>query len=78
MRIDKAKISEETKAKILQMLNDAEDKSQAIMEAMEMIASEVNQELVNRIVEEARTAGSAALRLLPQETRDAAQMIARR
>ena len=61
MRIDKAKISEETKAKILQMLNDAEDKSQAIMEAMEMIASEVNQELVNRIVEEARTVGSAAL-----------------
>ena len=61
MRIDKAKISEETKAKIAQMLNDAEDKSQAIMEAMEMIASEVNQELVNRIVEEARTVGSAAL-----------------
>ena len=61
MRIDKAKISEETKAKIVQMLNDAEDKSQAIMEAMEMIASEVNQELVNRIVEEARTVGSAAL-----------------
>ena len=51
MRIDKAKISEETKAKM----------SQAIMEAMEMIASEVNQELVNRIVEEARTVGSAAL-----------------
>ena len=51
MRIDKAKISEETKAKIVQMLNDAEDKSQAIMEAMEMIASEVNQELVNRIVD---------------------------
>lgn len=61
MRIDKAKISEETKAKIVQLLNDAEDKSQAIMEAMEMIASEVNQELVNRIVEEARTVGSAAL-----------------
>ena len=61
MRIDKAKISEETKTKIVQMLNDAEDKSQAIMEAMEMIASEVNQELVNRIVEEARTVGSAAL-----------------
>ena len=61
MRIDKAKISEETKAKILQMLNDAEDKSQAIMEAMEMIASEVNQKLVSRIVEEARTVGSAAL-----------------
>ena len=61
MRIDKAKISEETKAKIVHMLNDAEDKSQAIMEAMEMIASEVNQELVNRIVEEARTVGSAAL-----------------
>lgn len=61
MRIDKAKISEETKTKIVQMLNDAEDKSQAIMEAMEMIASDVNQELVNRIVEEARTVGSAAL-----------------
>ena len=61
MRIDKAKISEETKAKILQMLNDAEDKYQAIMEAMEIIASEVNQELVSRIVEEARTVGSAAL-----------------
>ena len=37
MRIDKASLSEETKNKIVQMLNDAEDKGMALTEAMEMI-----------------------------------------
>ena len=56
MRIDKAPLSEETKNKIVQMLNDAEDKSGAIAEVMEMIAGEMYQETVNRVVEEARRA----------------------
>ncbi len=56
MRIDKTNISEETKNKVVQMLNDAQDKSAAITEAMELIISEMNQDLVNRVVEEARRA----------------------
>ena len=35
MRIDKTPLNEETKAKIVQMLNTAEDKTQAITDAME-------------------------------------------
>ena len=56
MRIDKAPLSEETKKKVVQILNDAEDKGAAIADAMELIAGEINQELVNRVVEEARRA----------------------
>ena len=58
MRIDKAPISEETKNKIIKMLNEAsaEDKATAIAEAMELIAEEINRETVNRVVEEARRA----------------------
>ena len=56
MRIDRTTISEETKNKVVQMLNDAEDKSGAIAEAMELVAAELNQDLVNRVVEEARRA----------------------
>lgn len=58
MKIDKAPITEETKNKIIKMLNEAsaEDKATAIAEAMELIASEINQEVVNRVVEEARRA----------------------
>ena len=39
MRIDKTPLNEETKAKIVQMLNDAEDKTQAITDAMELVIS---------------------------------------
>lgn len=56
MRIDKTPLSEETKAKIVQMLNDAEDKGQAISEAMEMVIAETNSKLIDTIVQEARRA----------------------
>ena len=56
MRIDKAPLSEETKNKIVQMLNDAEDKGTALTEAMEMIIAETQADLINRVVEEARRA----------------------
>ena len=56
MRIDKAPISEETKNKIVQMLNDAEDKTMAITEAMEMVIAETNSALIEKIVSEAQRA----------------------
>lgn len=56
MRIDKAPICDETKKKIAQMLNDAEDKGAALSEAMEMIVAESQQGLINQVVEEARRA----------------------
>lgn len=56
MRIDKAPLSEETKKKIVQMLNDAEDKGQAISEALEMVIAESNAQLIDTIVQEARRA----------------------
>ena len=56
MRIDKAPLSEETKAKIVQMLNDAEDKSAALTDAMEMVIAETQQELISQVVQEARRA----------------------
>ena len=56
MRIDKAPISEETKNKIVQMLNDAEDKTLAITEAMEMVIAETNSALIEKIVGEAQRA----------------------
>lgn len=77
MRIDKAPLSEETKNKIVQMLNDAEDKGEALTEAMEMIIAETHQELVNRIVEEARTVGSAALPQLSENEKKFFEMLKR-
>ena len=56
MRIDKTPLSAETKNKIIEMLNSAEDKGQALTEAMEMVIAESQQDLVNRIVAEARRA----------------------
>jgi len=56
MRIDRTPLSEETKAKIVQMLNDAEDKSEAITEAMEMMINETQSALINQVVREARRA----------------------
>ena len=56
MRIDKAPISEETKNKIIQMLNDAEDKTTAITEAMEMVITETQSALIDQVVREAQRA----------------------
>ena len=56
MRIDKPPLNEETKAKIVQMLNDAEDKTLAITEAMEMVISETQSDLINQVVREAQRA----------------------
>lgn len=56
MRIDKAPICDETKKKIAQMLNDAEDKGAALSEAMEMIIAESQKDLINQIVAEAKRA----------------------
>ena len=56
MRIDKAPISEETKNKIIQMLNDAEDKTTAITEAMEMVMAETQSALIDQVVREAQRA----------------------
>lgn len=56
MRIDKTIISDEMKKEIVQLLNDAEDKSEALTEAMEMIIADSQQELINQIVTEARRA----------------------
>lgn len=56
MRIDKAPLSEETKNKIVQMLNDAEDKGEALTEAMEMIIAESQKGLIDQIVAESQRA----------------------
>lgn len=56
MRIDKTTLSEETKAKIAQMLNDAEDKTTAITEAMEMVIGETQGALIQQVVSEAQRA----------------------
>ena len=56
MRIDKTPLNEETKAKIVQMLNDAEDKTQAITDAMEMVISETQGALIDQVVREAQRA----------------------
>lgn len=56
MRIDKTTISEEVKAKIVQLLNDAEDKTVAITEAMEMVIAETQAPLIEQIVREAKRA----------------------
>ena len=56
MRIDKTPLNEETKAKIVQMLNSAEDKTMAITEAMEMMINETQSALINQIVAEAKKA----------------------
>ena len=56
MRIDKATICDETKKKIAQMLNDAEDKGAALSEAMEMIVAESQKGLIDQIVAESQRA----------------------
>lgn len=56
MRIDKTPLNEETKAKIVQMLNSAEDKTQAITDAMELVISETQSALIDQVVREAQRA----------------------
>ena len=60
MRIKNAPISEETKAKITDILNKAEDKAAGITDAMELVIAETQQGLINQIVEEARHAEADA------------------
>lgn len=56
MRIDNAPISEETKAAITKMLNESEDKAQAIADAVEMVAAETHKDLVDKVLAEAKRA----------------------
>ena len=56
MRIDKTPLNEETKAKIVQMLNEAEDKATALTEAIEMVISETQGALIDQVVREAKRA----------------------
>ena len=56
MRIDKTPISDEMKNQIIEMLNGAEDKGQALTDAMEMVIAESQKDLVNQVVAEARRA----------------------
>lgn len=56
MRIDKTIISDEMKKEIVQLLNNAEDKSKALTEAMEMIIAESQKGLVDQIVAESQRA----------------------
>ena len=50
MRIDKINITEDMKNEIVQKLNAAEDKGQAITEAMEMIIAESQKGLIDQTV----------------------------
>ena len=50
MRIDKINLTEDMKNEIIQKLNAAEDKGQAITEAMEMIIAESQKGLIDQIV----------------------------
>lgn len=45
-------VNKELKEKVMQMLNDAEDKSEAIYQAAEMIVSEKHKELIDKLVEQ--------------------------
>lgn len=61
MKLDK--IDKELKEKVVNLLNDAEDKSQAIYDAAVMIAEAQNKELINELVEQnARAAADAEYR----------------
>ena len=56
MRIKTAPISEALKKEIVEMLNTAEDKSTALAEAMEKVAAETQQALIQQVVAEAERA----------------------
>lgn len=54
------KVSEATMQKVKELLEKAEDKSEAIMQSIEMIAEERNQNLIKEVVAEANNANSKA------------------
>ena len=56
MRIDKINLTEDMKNEIVQKLNAAEDKGQAITEAVEMIIAESQKSLIDQIVAESQRA----------------------
>jgi hypothetical protein len=56
MRIDKINLTEDMKNEIVQKLNAAEDKGQAITEAVEMIIAESQKGLIDQIVAESQRA----------------------
>ena len=60
MRFKTAPITEETKKKVIEMLNKAEDKGAALTEAMELMVAETQQELIQQVVAEAERASRDA------------------
>lgn len=56
MRFKTAPITEETKNKVIEMLNSAEDKGAALTEAMELMIAETQQDLIQQVVAEAERA----------------------
>ena len=51
MRLNMTPVSEELKKEIAEMLNSAEDKGQALTEAMEKVAAETQQALIQQVVD---------------------------
>ena len=60
MRFKTAPITEETKNKVAEMLNKAEDKGAALTEAMELMVAETQQNLIQQVVAEAERASRDA------------------
>lgn len=60
MRLNMTPVSEELKKEIAEMLNTAEDKSAAIADAMEKVAAETQQALIQQVVAEAERASHDA------------------
>ncbi len=60
MRLNMTPVSEELKKEIAEMLNSAEDKGQALTEAMEKVAAETQQALIQQVVAEAERASRDA------------------
>lgn len=60
MRLNMTPVSEELKKEIAEMLNTAEDKSAAIADAMEKVAAETQQALIQQVVAEAERASRDA------------------
>lgn len=60
MRLNMTPVSEELKKEIAEMLTNAEDKSAAIAEAMEKVAAETQQALIQQVVAEAERASRDA------------------
>ncbi len=60
MRLNMTLVSEKLKKEIVEMLNTAEDKSTALAEAMEKVAAETQQALIQQVVAEAERASRDA------------------